>query len=81
MADRTIMRPRQSTSYGSRLRKGSAQRALALWPRLDRRALSRCDGDPQRIARLVARRTTLDQRTVWAILIGVTELDRELWFG
>jgi hypothetical protein len=52
-----------------------------MWPRLDRRALSRCAGDPVRIARLVARRTNLRPEIIWMILAGTDELDRELWFG
>jgi hypothetical protein len=34
-------------------------KALALWPRLDRKALSRCGCDPARIARYVSRRTRI----------------------
>jgi hypothetical protein len=34
-----------------------ATRALALWPRLDAAGLRRAKGDPDRIARLVERRT------------------------
>lgn len=36
-----------------------AERALVLWPGLDRSRLRRTRGDPIRIARLVARRTAL----------------------
>ncbi len=68
---RTLVRPEAMT-----------QRALALWPRLDRRALGRCAGDPARIARLVARRTSLPPAIIRAILDpGVSEEDQEFWFG
>ena len=68
----------RSTTQRSALK----ERALALWPRLDRRALRRCADDPVRIARLVARRTMLPPETIVAILgSGVTDRDRELWFG
>lgn len=43
-------------------------RALALWPGLDRRALSRTHGDPVRIARLVTRRTALPEESIVAML-------------
>ncbi len=56
-------------------------RALAMWPGLDRRALARCAGDPDRIARLVSRRTTLSETAIRMILIEGEGLDRELWFG
>ena len=63
-------------------RSNLKERALALWPRLDRRALRRCSDDPVRIARLVARRTLLPPETIIEILGGgVTDTDRELWFG
>ena len=59
------------------------RRALALWPRLDARALKRCGHDPQRIARLVARRTSLSLETIVGMLSMplVTPQDRETWFG
>jgi hypothetical protein len=46
------------------------QRALAVWPRLDREKLRRTRGDPRRIARLVARRTTLSVETIVLILVA-----------
>ena len=45
-----------------------ARRALALWPRLDRRALRRCRGDAARIARFVARRSSLPQDVIVGML-------------
>lgn len=43
-------------------------RARSLWPRLDARALRRSNGDPERIARLVGRRSGLDGETIVAML-------------
>ena len=58
-------------------------RALSIWPRLDRRALSRCGCDPQRIARLVARRTSLPIETVLGLILGpsASPVDIQTWFG
>lgn len=58
-----------------------AQRALAMWPRLDRRALSRCNGDVTRITRLVSKRTALPPQSIRAMLLGHQEVDEEIWFG
>lgn len=44
-------------------------RARLLWPGLDSRALSRCGGDPRRIARLVARRTVLTEESIVELLL------------
>jgi hypothetical protein len=59
------------------------RRALALWPRLDAKALKRCGHDPRRIARLVARRTPLPLDTIMGMLRMplVTPQDLETWFG
>jgi hypothetical protein len=46
------------------------QRALTLWPRLDRTQLARTGGDPARIARIVGRRTTLPPESIVAMLTG-----------
>ena len=43
-------------------------RALATWPGLDRRKLTRTCGDPERVARLVERRTTLPRESILRIL-------------
>ena len=58
-------------------------RVLSIWPRLDRRALSRCGCDPERIARLVARRTSLPIEAVLALIKGPTAsaVDIQTWFG
>lgn len=45
-----------------------SQRAMLIWPRLDRRVLARCGHDPRRIAAYVARRTSLPVETITAIL-------------
>ena len=44
------------------------KRALALWPGLDRRKLSRTGGRPRRVARLVERRTSLTLETILGML-------------
>jgi hypothetical protein len=58
-------------------------RALSIWPRLDRRALSRCACDPERIAGVVARRTSLPIEAILALILGpsVRPVDVETWFG
>jgi len=43
-------------------------RAMALWPRLDRRALTRCGCDPARIANYVSRRTRMPKRAIETLL-------------
>lgn len=60
-----------------------SERALTIWPRLDRRALSRCACDPERIARVVARRTSLPIEAIVALIMGpgVSQVDIETWFG
>ena len=66
----------------SRILADTTRRALAMWPRLDRKALSRCAGDPARIATYVSRRTNLPPDIIRAILVrSVTDSERELWFG
>jgi hypothetical protein len=72
----------QVKADGSRVCRYS-QRALNIWPRLDRRALSRCACDPGRIARVVARRTSLPlDAIVWLITRpSVTSIEVETWFG
>ncbi len=45
-----------------------AERALLLWPRLDRERLRRTHDDPVKIARLVARRTSLSVDEVLVLL-------------
>lgn len=43
-------------------------RALAVWPGLDRRKLTRTCGRPERVARLVERRTALSRECILRIL-------------
>ena len=60
------------------------RRALALWPRLDRRALARCGSDSACIARHVARRTSLSTEVIQALIEQgdlPNEDDVRLWFG
>jgi hypothetical protein len=59
------------------------RRALALWPRLDRSALRRCNHDPARIAALVSRRTSLPPESILEVLLmpAVTDADVATWFG
>jgi hypothetical protein len=59
------------------------RRALALWPRLDRAALKRCNQDPERIAALVARRTAMPQEAIKSVLTMplVSDDETRTWFG
>lgn len=59
------------------------RRALALWPRLDTKALRRCGHDPRRIALLVARRTSLSVEVIRSMLVLPVVSDDEVatWFG
>lgn len=43
-------------------------RALAIWPGLDRKKLTRTCGDPNRVARLVERRTSLPRESILRML-------------
>jgi len=59
------------------------QRALAIWPRLDARALKRCRYDPRRVAALVSHRTSLPVETILAMLTmpRVSDDEGATWFG
>lgn len=59
------------------------ERALSIWPRLDRRALSRCACDPRRIAGVVARRTSLPFDAILALIMSpsASQIDVQTWFG
>lgn len=59
------------------------RRALALWPRLDRAALRRCHQDPERIAALVARRTSMSLEAIKSVLTMpvVSDDETRTWFG
>ena len=58
------------TTSGSadRRPRGYTQRALALWPRLDRQRLRQAQDDPVRIARIVSARTALPVETILGML-------------
>jgi hypothetical protein len=58
-------------------------RAMALWPRLDRRKLRRCAGDARCVVRVVSHRTTLPADAIWRLLFQprVTEDEGQTWFG
>ena len=51
-------------------RKLVVDKAALLWPRIDRRALSRCSGDPECIARQVSRRSSLPERSIVEMIAG-----------
>jgi len=59
------------------------RRALALWPRLDPRALGRCRHDVECIVRLVGRRTLLPKSVIHRLLSAppVTLEEPATWFG
>ena len=59
------------------------RRALAIWPRLDARALRRCGYDPRRVAALVSRRTSMPIETIMVLLTGprVSRVEAATWFG
>jgi hypothetical protein len=69
----------RSPAWTSRLE----QRALALWPRLDRRAIRRCAGDAYCVVRLVSRRTALPADAILGLLLLplVTQDEGTTWFG
>jgi len=45
-------------------------RALLIWPGLDRRQLTRTQGDPHKVARLIARRTIHSEEAILSLLQG-----------
>ncbi len=47
------------------------RRALLIWPGLDRERLRRTHGDPWKIARLVAPRTSLSTESILTLLMGL----------
>ena len=77
------MPPLDQPKYRKAVESTIERRALALWPRLDGRALRRCGGDPRRIARLVSRRTSLSIEMIVGMLGTplVTRQEIESWFG
>ncbi len=82
MASAAPADPHLSPARRTAGRSSLVRRALAIWPRLDPRALARCGEDPTCLAAHVARRTKLPPETIRAILAPpLGELDGELWFG
>jgi hypothetical protein len=59
------------------------QRAMSIWPRLDRRGLVRCGCDARKIAKYVARRTSHSVEAITAILEQGERADSEppFYFG
>jgi len=59
------------------------RRALARWPGIDRHALAQCRHDLDRIARLVARCSSLPSESIRALLglPTVSAEDARAWFG
>ena len=59
------------------------QRAMLIWPRLDRRTLARCGCDPRKIAAYVARRTSLSVDAIAALLEESVRAESEpsFYFG
>ncbi len=49
------------------------RRALAIWPRLDATKLARTCGEPERVARLIERRTSLSKEAIIRMLGGTSE--------
>jgi hypothetical protein len=50
-------------------------RALALWPGIDPLKLRRTHGEPERVATLIERRTTLPRETIVALLTRTSGQD------
>jgi hypothetical protein len=57
------------------------QRAMLIWPRLDQRILARCGCDPRKIARYVARRTSLPIEAIIALLDQGGRSEPTFYFG
>ena len=81
MTSRTPESPTQRRDPSRR--SVAAQRAIAMWPRLDMRALRRCNDDPHRIALLVAHRTSMPIESIVGLLTvpSVSPDDGAIWFG
>jgi len=62
-------RPHPSLSHeGDEAAERVERRALAMWPRLDHRALHRCHGDTGKIATQVAHRTKMSRKQIVALI-------------
>lgn len=55
-------------SVGAIVEGDPRSRALAIWPGLDRKKLTRTCGNPNRVARLVERRTSLPRESILRML-------------
>jgi hypothetical protein len=73
------LRRESSPEWTSRLE----ERALALWPRLDCKAVRRCAGDAQCVVRVISRRTALPADAILSLLLMpfVTQDEGATWFG
>ena len=62
---------------------GLEQRALLLWPGLDRRSIRRCADDAHCIVRVVSRRTALPAEAILRLLLlpSVSQDEGTTWFG
>ncbi len=69
MNDPTRRGPPGTWQPDSEMLRRLRRRALALWPRLDRRALSRCRGDACIVSQ-VAHRTSMPPETIRLMLTG-----------
>jgi hypothetical protein len=52
-------------------------RALVLWPGIDPSRLRRTNGEPERVARLIERRTVLSHETIVALLVNEGDGQRD----
>lgn len=57
------------------------ERAVAIWPRIDRRILNASHGDPQRLAHALARRTALPEERILEMLVPPAHDEASRWFG
>jgi hypothetical protein len=67
-AERTVRNSAGAEEHVPEPRTLYVDRALLLWPRLDRARLLRVAGDPRRIAEIVSRRTTHSVETILVML-------------
>jgi hypothetical protein len=62
-------------------RRALVDRAAAIWPRLDQRMVASSGGDVRRLARYLARRTSLPVETIIAMLEERASDEPSNWFG
>jgi hypothetical protein len=77
------VRGTEEGAHGSAWGPEVDRQALAVWPRLGRRALRRCGHDPRRVAALVSRRTSMPPEVIVSLLTMPTVSRDEAitWFG